>query len=153
MDIDPNDIAHIISMPGKKHVCSHSSSTESSLAESLLNVFSQLEAKGASLTSVDGALLIVKINRAQLGHYWGQPFAELLNLLLSSIAPGATHSLGIYTDSICETSFHLRLVASERSVQYGAEKPKDSQNHLPQINLQMDIPNFLRTKCQGVDKK
>jgi hypothetical protein len=115
IDIDPEDIRYLLARPGQTMVFRGCFQDGCETDQPLTTLLAEATAKGVDLSTVTGALLVIKANSQMRRRIWGTSLSSMPVCLAGALHSDAGYNLALYTDETLDSVMSLLVALSVRA--------------------------------------
>jgi hypothetical protein len=112
IDIDPEDIRYLLVRPGQTMVFRGCFQDGCETDQPLTTLLAEATAKGVDLSTVTGALLVIKANSQMRRKIWGTSLSSMPVCLARALHSDAAYGHALYTDETLGNVMSLLIVFS-----------------------------------------
>jgi hypothetical protein len=112
IDIDPEDIRYVLARPGQTVVFRGSFSDDCDTDLPLTTLLAEASAKDVDLSTVTGALIIIKASSQMRRKIWHTSLSSMPVCLAGALHSDASYNLALYTDETLGNVMSLMVVFS-----------------------------------------
>jgi len=115
VDFDSDDLIALLGQPGKKVIYKETFSLDNTPVVALQTILSRIRREARSDERYSGALLVFRVTRAQLNHYWPDSINEMMIQVRELVGRRGSADFGVITDEGVGENFELYILLSTPS--------------------------------------